>query len=772
MVDGLFHSSVEAEPAAYARVAVERALDRYPDGLTYAIPTPLEDIAPGDRVRVPLGRGHALASGCVVEIMSTTPLERSRIRAIESREDVPRLPRPLIELARWISRYYITPLGVALSAVLPAPVKHQVGRRTVRLVEPGAADQPGTRRSPQQRAVLDALARTPADEFPIDIRELASAARVRTLQPIDRLLKDGLLRESRRTRIEAKWADPRIDATTPARLTPAQAAVIAAIGDQLEAGYSGHLLFGVTGSGKTEVYVRLIERVLAHGRTALVLVPEIALTPQTGARLLGRFPGRRVAVLHSALTAAQRSQQWDLVASGDAEIILGARSAVFAPIPENRLGLLIVDEEHDGSYKQDQMPRYHGRDVAIRRAQIEACPIVLGSATPALESWFNATRAGRLRLHRLPHRVPGMQLPAVEIVDLADERRARGAGTAERLLGPRLELALQRCLAEDGQALLLLNRRGFASYTVCADPACGWILSCAHCDVSLVHHRDRRIAAGGFARCHHCLTETRLPTACPRCGRALRQLGLGTQRAVEELEAGFPDLRDGVTMLRIDSDSMHGARDLHESLDRFGRGEIRVLLGTQMIAKGLDFPRVRLVGVLNADTAANLPDFRASERTFQLVSQVAGRSGRTTDPLGPARVIVQSFRPDMTAIRLAAGHDYETFAEGELEERIACGLPPATRMARIVTRDEELERSLSLAHAVADGLRRRAPAAIRVIGPAPCPIPRIADRFRHQVEILGPSAGEIHRLLTDARSEGVLTPGRAMAIDVDPIALL
>ncbi len=770
VVTSLFGSD---EPAGYARVAVERGIDRFPDGLTYAIPAGLSDLTPGDRVLVPLGRGDRTAAGYVIEVTRTARGAPDRLKFIHERDAAAaRLPGQLLALARWISGYYCAPIGMTLTAMLPAAVKHNVGSVMKTLVdlaptrEPGEGEPP-PRLSAQQKGVLETLAAMPATQRPVELRRLADAAGIRTTGPIRRLLAHGLVVSSRRSSVEAKWAARGVDTREPASVTPDQQKVLDDLAPALGAGFSAHLLFGVTGSGKTEVYIRLIREVVAAGRTAVLLVPEIALTPQTGGRLIGRFPDERVAVLHSGLTAAQRHQQWASVANGAASIVLGARSAVFAPVPDGRLGLIIVDEEHDGSYKQDQVPRYHGRDVAVRRAQLADCPIVLGSATPSLESWHNANARGLYRLHRMPRRVPGLSLPHVRVLDFAEQRRGHHDRHVH-LLGPVMQAELARTLDQGAQALLFLNRRGYANYIACPDHGCGWVMNCEDCDVTVVYHKSRDLPTGGYVQCHHCRREQKLPGACPDCGRRITTFGLGTQRVEEELARKFPVLVSGETMVRVDSDTMHSARDYHDLLERFGAGTVRVLVGTQMIAKGLDYPGVRLVGVVNADTAINLPDFRASERTFQLVSQVAGRCGRGSDV---GIVIVQSFNPDAPAIRLAAAHDFETFAAREIADRAACDLPPLTRMARIVVRDEDHRRCDEVAARIAAGLARDA-GAVRVRGPAPCPIARIGGRHRRQVELLAPTALEMQQLITRARNDGTLRPGVQVAVDVDPVSLL
>ncbi len=785
----MFTSAADLPPAGFAQVVVERGIDRYPNGLTYAIPPDLADLSPGERVMVPLGRGDKPTVGYVTGIESDPDrlgngesAAPTRYKSILSRAPGShRLPSELSDLARWLSAYYCTPLGMVFATMLPGAVKKDVGRVTrhfVDLPSPSSSadagrpsDEPARspRLSKHQRRVIEAMATLPAWERPIEMHALADRAGLKSIAPIRALIDRGLLTRTTRTAIEAGWADAAVDRFVPDALTPDQQRVIDSIGAVLPRGFSTHLIQGVTGSGKTEVYIRLIEQAVASGKTALMLVPEIALTPQTGGRLIGRFLHHRVAVLHSGLTAAQRNQQWNLVAEGHAQIVLGARSAVFAPIPDARLGLIIVDEEHDSSYKQDQLPRYHGRDVAIRRGQIAGCPVVLGSATPSLESWHNATVRGAFTLHRLPTRVPGTMMPSVKIVDFRAQMRMRRDSRHVHLIGPLLEQELRRTVDEGFQAIILLNRRGFANYVACPDHGCGWIMECDQCDAPMVMHRDLSIPAGGYLRCHHCQSEQRLPRDCPQCGRKIVNFGLGTQRVEEELGSMLPSLTVGRDIVRVDSDTMHGASSFHDVLGRFARREITVLVGTQMIAKGLDFPGVRLVGVINADTSINLPDFRASERTFQLVSQVAGRAGRGSEP---GRVVVQSFQPDALPIRLAARHDYEGFAKAELAIRERNGLPPTTRLARIVVRDEDLAEAVASANALAVHLRSRAPEGVRVRGPSPCPISRIAGFHRQQVEVLASSPGTLQRLLTDARNAGLLVADARTAVDVDPVALL
>jgi primosomal protein N' (replication factor Y) (superfamily II helicase) len=809
-----------ADPAGlYAVVAIERGLDTAGAGLTYAVPESMSDMSVGDRVVVPLGRGNKPASGYVVELSDTSAFKSGRVKRILERDAGVSLPPDLIDLARWISGYYCCPLGMVFGSMLPASVKHGTGmvkRQLARFVRDLDEKE---KTSKLQRAIL---ASAKKDAGWINVKTLADLAGAKTVGPVKQLIEKGLLEAKQHSSVESDLdlrAQQELEPAGRLTLNRGQSEAIDHLTAHLNEGFGVHLLHGVTGSGKTEVYLRLIEAVLGIGSggggpenseaapSAIVLVPEIALTPQTVGRFLSRFDS--VAVLHSGLTPAQRHAQWRRVRDGQANIVVGARSAVFAPLANLRL--IIVDEEHESSYKQDQLPRYHARDVAIKRAQALGVPVVLGSATPSLESYYNAVgrRSGvvglgsgksgesptsdmqaepqtpdprpNYHLIRLPDRVPGMRLPAVFIVDMQEERRHR---RGVHLMSRRLEQELERVIQGDaggtsrgasgsgrGQAMLMLNRRGYANYIACPDHRCGWMMRCDHCDATVVYHRDQRLPTGGYVRCHHCDAEQMLPAACPDSGHKISIFGLGTQKVEEELAHKFPGIRSA----RMDSDTMRTARDYQYTLDKFRAGEIDVLLGTQMIAKGLDFPGVRLVGVISADTALNLPDFRASERTFQLISQVAGRSGRSELP---GRVIVQSFSPDDPAIVMAAAHDYERFVQREIALRAEVGLPPVTRMARIVIRDKDhlagYENAKTLARHL-EAANRELGTDIRMRGPMPCPIARIADHHRQQIELIAAApnaAGKLQKLMTSLRNSKLLISDAHTAVDVDPVALL
>lgn len=524
------------------------------------------------------------------------------------------------------------------------------------------------------------------------------------------------------------------------------------------------LLHGVTGSGKTLVYVQLLQRVLVSGRTAIVLVPEISLTPQTVARFRARF-GNRVAVLHSGLSDGERYDQWRLLKSGDKRIVVGPRSAVFAPLP--RLGAIVVDEEHDGSYKQSESPRYHARDLAVVRAAHSGAVCVLGSATPALETWTNVDR-GKFAIATLPERAGPGRLPDVRIVDLREQRRGVTGperteprrGSAVILTAPLVD-AIEERLRREEQVILLLNRRGYASFVQCRD--CGDVRRCPHCSVSLTFHR-----VSSRLLCHHCRYEQAVPRRCARCGSSdLSFRGLGTEQVERVVAERFP----GARLARMDVDTTSGKWAHHEIIGRVERGEVDILMGTQMIAKGLDFPRVTLVGVVNADVGIHLPDFRASERTFQLLSQVAGRAGRGELP---GEVIVQTSLPEHYAIRAALEHDYGGFATRELTERRNPPYPPLVRLANVLLSSSDADAVASAAEqAVAWLIDRPEASAVELVGPAPAPIERLHGRWRWHFFLRTRSA---RALTTACRAlvEGFTPPGGdvRVALDRDPVALL
>ena len=593
-----------------------------PGAYDYLVPSQFCDpeqtdrfLEPGRRVRVPFGRGNRFAEGYCVGL-ETKSVNTSRLKAIEQVIDTTSLlSAAMLRLTRWMADYYLCPWGQVLEGVVPAGVRKLAGTREVSLLH---VPLDVSERLPQiqfasakQRKAVETLI---AGGRPLTIAQLAQASGC-TAGPIRQLLKKGLL-EARRKRITSREIDQEIvERELPLALNEDQRSALESIIEALDTSEPhGLVLHGVTGSGKTEVYLQAIERVVSFGRQAIVLVPEISLTPQTVRRFRARFDN--VAVLHSHQKDVERHAQWQQIVRGEVQVVVGARSAVFAPTPH--LGLIVIDEEHESTFKQDTAPRYHARDVAWQRALAERIPLVLGSATPSLESWYQAEQGEFDRLS-LPKRVMNRPLPDVVTVDLRDPMQSRGSRGG---ISRPLHQAMTAALRDGGQVILLLNRRGFSTHIQC--PACGYVLNCKHCDLSLTFHRQKNLTL-----CHYCDHQEPPPVQCPDCqSQAIRYGGLGTQKLEDEVRARFRDY----VCARMDTDSMkvHGSHE--RVLASFRSGEIDILLGTQMIAKGLDFPNVTLVGVINADTALHLPDFRAGERDIS-----ACRAGRWADRPGQER---------------------------------------------------------------------------------------------------------------------------------------
>jgi primosomal protein N' (replication factor Y) len=577
------------------------------------------------------------------------------------------------------------------------------------------------------------------------------------------LVERGLARISLEVVTREPFSGAEGDVELPRRLNTQQAAVLEALNDlSIRPDPGVALLRGVTGSGKTVVYMRLIASVLERGRTAIVLVPEIALTPQTIQRFRAAF-GDEVSVLHSALSAGERYDAWRMLRSGERRVVIGTRSAIFAPVPNP--GVIILDEEHDGSYKQSDTPRYHARALAAVRGRREGALVVLGSATPSLESWQNAA-SGRYSLLELPERATPHSLPDVAMVDLREVRAEalRSGEAPQTIVSPELREAVAARLTRGEQSILLLNRRGYSTFLQC--PGCGRVWSCPSCNVSLTFHRARSRLV-----CHHCLHAEGVPDRCSACGETqLTFTGIGTEQVERRVAELFPAAR----VLRMDVDTT-GTKGAHARLlEQVRRREVDILLGTQMIAKGLDFPGVTLVGVINADVGLNLPDFRAAERTFQLLAQVAGRAGRGGTP---GEVLVQTARPQHPALRAALDHDYEAFAAHELEDREAPGYPPHRRLANLIVSGPSEERVAEAADAAAEKAREviahKILAGIDVVGPAPCPIDRIRGRWRWHFLIKSAQPATLGSLLRYlARHQGQLGAGVRLEIDRDPEALL
>jgi len=720
---------------------------------TYALPEPLRGkVWPGQRVKVPFGRGNRWAVGWIARGLETTDIKGVK-EVAEILDDEPLLTRDLLDLAFWMARYYVTPIGQVFEAILPAAVKRKAGFKTIQLVvRTDKSESEVDRILSKQRRVLDRLAQ--AEGTPLAPRELARQAGC-TAAVVKSLEKKGLVRiETREVDEFARDLFIELEEPKTIHLTTEQALALQRVKARIAAEEFGVIVLqGVTGSGKTEVYLRAIEDVVERGRQAIVLVPEIALTPQTIRRFRERFT--HVAVLHSGLTDVERHRQWRDIREGRADVVVGARSAVFAPV--SRLGLLVIDEEHENSFKQDTSPRYHARDIAIMRANLVGVPVMLGSATPSLESYQNVRTLDHYQEARLTQRIGGRPMPPVHIIDMRQE-------VAERKGHHALSRALEKAIAEawrkQRQTILFLNRRGFSTHLFCVK--CGHVSRCPDCDVGMTYH-----AKPGVLQCHYCGQKARPPETCPACGaETINYWGTGTQRVEDEVQRKFPDIRLG----RMDADSMRPRGGHARLLSAFRDGEVDILLGTQMVAKGLDFPNVTVVGVINADVALSLPDFRANERTFQLVTQVAGRTGR--GPKG-GEVFVQTFQPDHLTIQLAAKHDYDAFAHDELQTRQRLGYPPFGRLARIVVRSQQRQRAHEAIQAVAGRLIEPARVAgITILGPQPCPISKISRFWRYHLLLKAPSARALLHFFDGVRSD-LSPPGNIqMAIDVDPQSTL
>ncbi len=714
----------------------------------YAWPAGLGEPAVGVRVKVPFGRGDRQTLGFVVE--TRRPRGERRLKSVREVLDTePRLTDDLHQLARWISRYYLAPRGMVLAGMIPSSVgQHAPRTETIVHLSADRADWPA-RLGARQKRVLDELleARKQGIEpLPLDLLVRHSGCSRDTIR---RLRQRELIRTDTRPvlldTLQGTPADDPFDVNADQQA--ALETLLPAIDEQQ---FGVTLLHGVTGSGKTEVYIRAIRRAVDAGRQAILLVPEIALASQTLERLIRRLP--RVAVLHSGMTPAQRAFYWQQVADGHASVVVGPRSAVFAPTA--RLGLIIVDEEHEGGYKQDTAPRYHGRDVAIKRAQVAGVPVVLGSATPSMESYLNALQ-GKYRLLNLPSRVRGLAMPKLHVVPMRQELEP---GRIE-LIGRTLTEKMAAALDTGRQIILLMNRRGYASYVFC--PSCKWIFCCDECTRAMVFHQATQLAM-----CHYCQQTSSLPEACPACGGKLLLFGLGIQRVEGELARKFPE----AVVARMDSDTMTSPLQFRKVLEDFGSGRVDILLGTQMVAKGLDFPNVGLVGVVSADTSLAIPDFRASERTFQLVVQVAGRAGRA-DRQG--QVVVQTLHGEEPAVVHAIEHDYEGFARMELNSRYAMDLPPYSRLVRLIVRHARSETAEQGAQRVAREVAAAMPRGwAKLIGPQPAGVQKIRGLFRQQILMISPHAGRVQQVLADRMDHlARLTPAE-LVVDVDPLTLV
>ena len=720
----------------------------------YAVPAGLV-VQPGCRVRVPLRRKSA--GGTVLSMAERSAQMDFALRELESLIDPEPLITPaLLRAGEWIAGYYGCGIETVIRALLPEAVRSEENSAKTRRVAVLAAEPEAAvlerlaQRAPRQHAIVSLLAAAPDGRLPVaDFGEGAAAA-------VKSLTQAGLLRVEE----EEIRRDPEADGTEevvesqPMALNASQQQALDAIVECLQTpAPQPILLLGVTGSGKTEVYLQAARRVLDAGKTVLVLVPEISLTPQTVRRFKARFAAmqQQVAVLHSHLSQGERFDEWHRIRKGEARIVIGARSAVFAPLPD--LGLILVDEEHETSYKQDSVPRYHGRDVAVLRAAIEGCPIVLGSATPSLESWHNA-QTGKYRLLRLDERADGQSMPLVRVVDMRLEAAKHKGGPA--ILSEKLRVALEQRLAQGEQAILFLNRRGFARSLQC--PQCGHVCQCPHCSVALTYHRtEERLV------CHVCGYQSIVPRKCPECrDPAIVLQGYGTQKVEELLAKVLPQAK----IARIDADAMRRKHALRDALNAFKAHKTDILIGTQMIAKGLHFPNVTLVGILNADLSLHVPDFRAGERTFQLITQVAGRAGRG-DLAG--EVIVQTFTPHSPSIQYARRHDFDGFCEQEMEFRRHFQYPPFAHCAVLTARSNHERRAEFTLQTLHLRLQENLPAGVLLGDPLPSPLVKAHGQFRFQLMLRSPRARPLTRHVQAVLARTTLPEDVTVVFDMDAI---
>ena len=751
-----------------ARVTLEIALRKEFD---YVVPPELEaEVTVGTRVKIPFGPRQV--TGCVTALVEHSP--HTNLRSILRVVGAPSLVTPrVLQLARWIADYYCCPPEIALKSVLPEAVRKEKSgwreRLMVRLTQSPGEVPKLTGRQEEVLALLQAKGE-------MALQELLAAART-TGETLRRLEDKGMVTIAAEVSERDPYANEQILPTQALALNPEQVRALAAIlpamdrtrsaqaeGEGAKGGESSgapvFLLHGVTGSGKTEVYLQAIAHALEQGRGAIVLVPEISLTPQTVERFKARFssgPLRTlVAVLHSHLSAGERHDEWHKIRQGRARIVIGARSAIFAPVEP--LGLVIVDEEHEHSYKQEEAPRYHARDVAVVRGRMENAVVVLGSATPSMESYFN-TKNGKYTLLEMPTRADHKKMPIVRVVDM---RQAARGEKGVPIFSPQLKEAITQRLERAEQTMLFLNRRGYSSSLQC--PKCGYVAQCPNCSVSLTFHRkDDKLA------CHVCGHTAKVPAVCPeaKCRNpAIRYAGMGTERVEETLGKLFPQAR----IQRMDSDLMKRKNDYRRALGDFKTGKIDILIGTQMIAKGLHFENVTLVGVIYADLSLHMPDFRAGERTFQLLTQVAGRAGRG-DVEG--EVFVQAFTPFHPAIQYARRHDFGGFYEQEIEFRTQLKYPPLSRVALLTLKGRNEEKVQFSAEylktevdKVAGGLKE-----LIIAGPAPAPLVRAEGFYRFQVMVRTPQMTQLSRRLAALVAALKLPDDVTLAVDIDPVNL-
>lgn len=740
------HSSYSRFASIVLDLSINRLLD-------YGIPDDLLPLVrPGVRVEIPV-RGH-LRTGYVFEVKSTSAYPQVKpISKVLSEGEL--ITEDLFQLALWMGRYYCAPLGQVFKLMLPSIVRQEGQHKEQLYVMRGKTKEllrelcEGIRnKSPAQAAVLDVMLQVKKGILLTELLERCGGSR----SPVDTLAKKGALvvdivRVDRSPLVNEDYFK-----TKPKQLNDEQSAALQKINESLKNGrFETHLVHGITGSGKTEVYLQAIEEALAQGKGVVMLVPEISLTAQTIERFRGRFEGK-IAVLHHRLSQGERYDEWHKIKRGDASIAIGARSAVFSPV--KNLGLIIVDEEHEPSYKQnEEAPCYQARDVAVMRGKLCKATVILGSATPSLESYHNAI-SGKYILSALKGRATSASLPAVRIVDMKKEyERANGY---TNFSGPLLDGIKER-QQKGEQTILFLNRRGYHTTLLCQ--GCQSMIKCAHCDVSLTFHLH-----ANKLNCHLCSFEMAPPPKhCPSCKSPdpMKFRGVGTEQIEKALHAIFSDIRT----LRLDADTTKHKGSHQKLLRDFGSGKADVLIGTQMIAKGLHFPEVTLVGVINSDASLNIPDFRASENVFQLITQVAGRSGRGASP---GEVIIQTLMPQNPTIQLASKQDYETFFQEEISSRQLFGFPPYSQLAKVSFSGVDQKLTQQIAENIRKLVASSVPSDYEVHAVVPAGHAKVKDRYRYQFLIKGPSIYPISKALEDIRLGSPFPKDIKMFIDINP----
>lgn len=741
----------------YVDLIVDLPVENVDKSFTYHVPEELKsEVELGKKVVVSFRRQKI--EGYVIEEREEVDFDTKPI--IDLASPYVFFDQELLELAKWMARYYQCYLISAIKAIVPSG-KNQVKTKRVVNLNQSAAETKKTvsrleSKAPKQTEVLNYLLANPEEK--LTTTELAERANT-SPGTIRRLKEKDLVSYSREEVKRIPYGEHNFSATAPFELTADQTAVFA----QLKAALTEEeaetiLLKGVTGSGKTEIYLQAIRKVIAGGGVAIVLIPEISLTPQTINRFKSRF-GDQVAVLHSQLSAGERFDEWRRIKEGAAQIVVGARSAIFAPV--KNLELIVIDEEHETTYKQENHPKYHAREAAIKRANAHQAVTLLGTATPSLESYYR-TQQGDYKLLTLPDRIDDRPLPEVEIIDMREELKAGNRTMVSR----QLKTELEKRLEAGEQSIIFLNRRGFSTFVQCRE--CGYVMECEHCDISLTYHEREQIL-----KCHYCNYTTKVPDVCPDCGsKYIKHFGIGTQQVEEVLSEIFPTAE----VVRMDRDTTTRKGSYRKILSRFKQGEIDILVGTQMVAKGHDYPNVTLVGVITADTALNLPDFRASERTFQLLAQVAGRTGRG-DKGG--EVVIQTYTPQHYSIQYAKEHDYQGFYNHEIVFREKSGYPPVGHLINLIVSDPEEEKTIQVAQKlgtiISSKLDTLTNKEVELMGPVPASLAKLQGEYRWQLLLKGRDLSQLREVMQEARKELEAAnnfKSVKIDIDVDPLRVL